>query len=117
MKIEFDPISRTLRFLKFFIMGLVVSVWLESVMSDFLYSTYKISVVDFWTWGKFFVESLLRITPPASPKLWGFFLSGLTQWQNALAVASMVIFPIGLAVAADMFFLWYQRTHMQSKNK
>ncbi len=115
MKIEFDPISRSMRFIKVFIMGLVVAVWLESVVSDFLFSAYKISIIDFWAWGKFYVESLLKIIPPASPKMWSIFLSGLTQWQNALAVASMLIFPVGLAVSTDWFFLWYQRTHMQSK--
>lgn len=115
MKIEFDPISRSMRFIKFFIMGLVVSFWLESVMSVFLYLTYKISIVDFWAWGKFYVESLLKISPSASPKMWGVFLSQLTQWQNALTITVMLVFPIALAIAADWFFLWYQRTHMQSK--
>lgn len=115
MKIEFDPISRALRFVKFFIMGLVVSIWLESVVSDILYSSYKISIVDFFSWGKFYVESLLKISPPASPKMLGIFLSQLTQWQNALTITVMLVFPIALAIAADWFFLWYQRTHMQQK--
>ena len=116
MKIEFDPISRTMRFIKFLIMGLAVSIWLESMLSDFLYSTYKVSIVDFFAWGKFFVESLLRMTRPANPKMLGIFISQLTQWQNALTITVMLVFPIALAIAADQFFLWYQRTHMQSKN-
>lgn len=116
MKIEFDPISRAMRFIKFLIMGLIVSICLESVLSDFLYSIYRLSIVNFWVWMKFFVETFIGINPPANPKLWGIFLSGLTQWQNALTIAAMFVFPIALASAADWFFLWYQRTHMQSKN-
>ncbi len=115
MKIDFDPISRTMRFIKVFILVLAVSVWLESVLSDFLYSAYKISIIDFWAWGKFYVESMIGVTRPANPKMLGIFISQLTQWQNALTITVMLVFPITLSITTDWFFLWYQRTHMQSK--
>lgn len=115
MKIEFDPLSRVMRFLKFFILGLVVSIWLESMVSDFLYANYKISIVDLWAWIKFYGESIIGITGPANPKMFGIFLDQFTHWQNALVIAAIFVLSIGLGVLADWFFLWYQRTHMQSK--
>lgn len=116
MKIEFDPLSRVMRFLKFFILGLVVSTWLESVISNFLYANYKISIVDLWAWIKFYTESIIGITRPVNPKMFGIFLVQFTHWQNALTIAIIFVLSIGLGVTADLFFIWYQRTHMQSKN-
>lgn len=116
MKIEFDPISRAMRFLKFFILGLIASIFIERVIGYFLYSHFRINILNYFWWIRYYVESTLGIDQ-TEPHFWHYFFVDLIEWKNSLALALMLILSIALGLAADWFFLWYQRTHMQGGAK
>lgn len=119
MKIEFDPISRSVRFMKFFILGLIISIFAERAISYLLYAHFQIVIMDFYGWFRYYVDALIGLHSMNMEhhSFWYCFFHDLFEWQNSLALAVMFILAEALGIAADQFFLWYQRTHMQSGNE
>lgn len=120
MKIEFDPISRALRFIKFFIFGLIVSVAAEYFVSKFMQSHFKIAIMNFWEWSRYGVLHAISFFHHTDAHVmqhfWRSYWHLFFTWHGAVPAAAIIVSSIALGIVADWFFLWYQRTHMQNKN-